>query len=72
MLKVLDDVAAELGISRPAAAVAWLLKHPAGIIPIIGSNNPANIRDCAKADEAEMTREQWYRLLLAARAKPMP
>lgn len=68
----LDAVAAELNVARPVAAVAWLMKHPSGIVPIVGSNNPANIRACAAADDVEMTREQWYRLLLAARAKPMP
>lgn len=72
ILKVLDDIAAELGISRTVAAVAWLMKHPSKIIPIIGSNNPANIRDCAKADDVEMSREQWYRLFLAARGVALP
>ncbi len=72
VLHELDAVAAEYGISRSVIAVAWLLKHPSGIIPIIGSNNPENIRECAKADAISLTREQWYRLLLAARAKPMP
>lgn len=72
ILKVLDDVAAELGVSRTVAAVAWLMKHPARVIPIIGSNNPANIRDCATADSVEMSREQWYRLFLAARGRALP
>lgn len=72
VLKVLDDVAGELGVSRTVAAVAWLLKHPAKIIPIIGSRNPQSIRDVARADEVEMSREQWYRLLVAARGKPLP
>jgi predicted oxidoreductase len=72
ILTELDAVAAELGLSRSATAVAWLMKHPSGIIPIIGSNNPENIRDCAKADDVDLTREQWYHLLLAARGKPLP
>jgi predicted oxidoreductase len=72
ILKVLDDVATELGVSRTVAAVAWLMKHPSRIIPIIGSNNPENIRDCGRADEVEMSREQWYRLYLAARGKALP
>jgi len=72
VLRELDAVAVELSVSRPVAAVAWLMKHPSGIIPIIGSNNPANIRACAQADGVNMTREQWYRLLLAAMGKPLP
>jgi predicted oxidoreductase len=48
------------------------LKHPAGIIPIIGSNNPVRIREAAKAPGLELTREEWYRLLAAARGEPLP
>ena len=43
-----------------------------GIQPIIGSVNPDRIRQAAKADELELTREEWYRLLLAARGEPLP
>lgn len=68
----LDAVAKEHGISRTVAALAWLLKHPAGIIPIVGSNNPEHIRDAAKADDVELSREQWYRVLLAARGRALP
>ena len=73
--RVMDAVgrtAAERGVSRTVIALAWLMKHPSGIIPIIGSNNPENIRAAAKADEIELTREQWYRIHLAARGKPLP
>lgn len=68
----LDEIAAELGISRSATALAWLMRHPSGIIPIVGSNSPANLRDAVTADSVEMSREQWYRLLLAARGRDLP
>jgi predicted oxidoreductase len=72
VLEVLDKTAAEHGVSRTVIALAWLLKHPSKIIPIVGSANPANIQDAAKADDVELTREQWYRIHLAARGKPLP
>jgi predicted oxidoreductase len=72
VLEVLDKTASEHGVSRTVIALAWLLKHPSKIIPIVGSNKPENIRDAAKADEIELTREQWYKILLAARGKPLP
>jgi predicted oxidoreductase len=71
-LPVLDEIANTRTVSRPVAALAWLLKHPAGIIPIIGSNNPVRIREAAKAPGLELTREEWYRLLAAARGEPLP
>jgi predicted oxidoreductase len=72
VVEALDKTAEELGVSRTVVSLAWLLKHPSNILPIIGSNNPANIRDAAKADNIELSRDQWYRLLLAARGKGLP
>jgi predicted oxidoreductase len=68
----LDEIAARYQISRTVLALAWLLKHPAGIIPIVGSANPEHIREAVKADEVELDREDWYRLLVAARGEALP
>jgi predicted oxidoreductase len=71
-LPALDAVAKTRGVSRTVIALAWLLKHPSGIQPIVGSTNPERIRDAAKADQIELSREEWYSLLLAARGEPLP
>jgi len=71
-LPVLDKVAQARGVSRTTAAISWLLKHPSKIIPVIGSVHPERIRETAKAADLELTREEWYRLLIAARGEPMP
>jgi predicted oxidoreductase len=72
VLDVLDKTAKEHGVSRTVISLAWLMKHPSKIIPIVGSNNPENIRDAAKADNVELSRDQWYRILLAARGSALP
>jgi predicted oxidoreductase len=72
VLPLLDEFAAQRGVSRSAVALAWLLKHPAGILPIVGSINPDRIRDAVRADEIELSREEWYRLFVAARGEPLP
>ena len=71
-LPALEAVAKDRGVSRVAIALAWLLKHPAKIVPIVGSNNPDRIRDAARATEIELTRDEWYRLFTAARGEPLP
>jgi predicted oxidoreductase len=71
-LPVLEAVAKARGASRTAVALAWLLKHPSRILPIIGTTNPERIREATKAAELVLTREEWYRLLIAARGEPMP
>ena len=72
LVETIDTVAAEHGVSRTVITLAWLLKHPSNIVPIIGSNNPENICEAAKADDVELSREQWYRILLAARGAALP
>ncbi len=71
-LPALDALAAARGVSRVAVALAWLLKHPSGIVPIIGSTQPERIRDAAKAADLELTRDEWYTLLIAARGESLP
>lgn len=72
VVKVLDDIAKARGVSRTVIAYAWLLKHPSKIVPIVGSTDPGRIREAVRATEFELTREEWYQLLLAARGEPLP
>jgi predicted oxidoreductase len=68
----LDSYAEERGVSRSAIALAWLLRHPAKIVPIVGTANPERIRDAAGAVDVELSREEWYTLLEAARGVRLP
>lgn len=72
VLPVLDAVAQARGATRITVALAWLLQHPSRIQPIIGSINPDRIREAAQAPALELTRDEWYRLLIAARGEPLP
>ncbi|MEY2428928.1 MAG: hypothetical protein QOJ40_1813 [Verrucomicrobiota bacterium] len=71
-LPSLDAIAQERATSRVAVALAWLLRHPSNIQPIVGTIDPERIREAAKAADLELTREEWYRLLIAARGEPLP
>lgn len=68
----LDAVAEAQGVSRAVAAYSWLMAHPAGIVPIIGSQTPARIAEGAKALTVRWTRQDWYAVLVAARGVPLP
>jgi predicted oxidoreductase len=52
--------------------LAWLLKHPAGILPIVGSTRPSRISAATKSLELEYTRVDWYRLLQARNGCEVP
>lgn len=71
-LPAIDAVARERGSTRMCVALAWLLKHPSKIQPIIGTVRPERIREAARAAELELTREEWYQLLIAALGEPLP
>src|SRR6185295_6188300 len=60
-LPALESIAKERGTSGMVVALAWLLRHPSKIVPIIGSTDPQRIREAVKAAELELTREEWYR-----------
>jgi predicted oxidoreductase len=70
--ETLDEIARDYGVSRTIIALAWLLKHPAGIVPIIGSAKPERIQEAAQADKVHLSRDEWYRLMEAARGERLP
>jgi predicted oxidoreductase len=69
---VLSDIANAYGVTPLAIVMAWLMRHPSKIIPIVGSTRPEAIRDAAQADSITLDRESWYRILLAARGQKLP
>ena len=70
--EALDAVATAQGVSRTAAAYSWIMAHPAGIIPIVGSQQPARIAEAADAYKLRWSRTDWYKVLTAARQEPLP
>ncbi|MET0892917.1 MAG: aldo/keto reductase, partial [Pseudoxanthomonas sp.] len=62
----------EKDVSPEAILLAWLLRHPAGIQPVIGTGNPQRLIAGCQADTIELSREEWYALLAAARGAPAP
>ena len=68
----LDAVAKAQDVSRTVAAYSWLMAHPAGIVPIVGSQQPARIAEAAQALSVRWTRADWYAVLVAARGVPLP
>lgn len=70
--EAIDRIAYDHNVSRGVVAIAWLLKHPAGIVPIIGSADPKNIQDTVKAVDLNLSREEWYLLMEAAHGQRLP
>ncbi len=69
---VADEIAAEFGVDRAAVAVAFLLAHPANILPVLGTNNLDRIKRASDAVKVKLDRESWYRLYEAALGHEVP
>ncbi|WP_417817929.1 aldo/keto reductase [Tritonibacter scottomollicae] len=62
----LDEIATVQGVDRAAVAVAFLLRHPAMILPVLGTNNLSRIQNISDALKVELDRQSWFRLYEAA------
>ncbi len=69
---VANEVAAAFGVDRAAVAVAFLLAHPSGILPVLGTNNLERIKRISDAMKVNLDRETWYRLYEAALGHEVP
>jgi predicted oxidoreductase len=67
-----DRQAVAYGVDDWLIALAWLLRHPAGISPIIGSTTRSRIESATRALNIEYRREDWYRLLEARNGACVP
>ncbi|MGB3279196.1 MAG: aldo/keto reductase [Pseudorhodobacter sp.] len=58
----LSEIGAAHGADWTAAAVAWLLRHPARIIPVLGTNSLSRIGAISKAMDINIDRQTWFEL----------
>jgi predicted oxidoreductase len=70
--RAMDRVATAQDVDRAAVAVAWLLAHPARIMPVMGTNNISRIKRFSDALDVDMTRETWFELYTAALGDEVP
>ena len=68
----LAEVGAKWGVDETAVAVAWLLAHPALILPVMGTNNLDRIRRLSDATKVAMDRETWFDLYTLALGHEVP
>lgn len=64
--KKIDEIADKYSVSNVTVTIAWLLRHPAKMQPVAGTMNIQRLKDCIKAAEISLTREEWYEIYLAA------
>ncbi|MEM6634391.1 MAG: aldo/keto reductase [Pseudomonadota bacterium] len=66
VMTALEKVGASAGIDASATAVAWLLAHPAAILPVLGTNSLDRIAKIGEATKLSMDRQSWFEIYTAA------
>lgn len=69
--EVLDRIGEELGVTSTTLAIAWILRHPARMQPIVGTTSPERVQQVAQASGLELSRAQWYEIYRAT-GKTLP
>ncbi len=62
----LSRMAMAAGVDEAAVAIAWLMAHPSGILPVMGTNTISRIEDFSNAFKVPMDREAWFELYTQA------
>jgi predicted oxidoreductase len=62
----INALAQAKGVTNTAIAIAWLLRHPARMQPILGTTNPQRVKDSCQASAVSLTRPEWYEIYRAA------
>jgi len=65
-------LAKEKGVSAEAIVVAWILRHPAEIMPVIGTTHPGRIKAACEGMKLELSRVEWYQIYTAAMGHSVP
>ncbi len=68
----LQRLASAQGVDETAVAIAWLLHHPARIIPVLRTNDPARIARMQDALRVTLDRQTWFELYSLANGADVP
>ena len=63
---VMDELAKKYAVTPTGIAVAWITRHPANLQVVLGTTKPDRVRESAAGSDVTLTREEWYRLFVAA------
>ncbi|HYX38010.1 MAG TPA: aldo/keto reductase [Oligoflexus sp.] len=72
LAEVLRKRAAELGCGEEALVLAWLQRHPAGLVPVIGTTNEQRLSSMLAVETIAMDSETWHEILQAGMGQEIP
>lgn len=70
--QLVAQLAGHYNCSAEAIVLAWLMRHPAGVQPVIGTTQPERIIACSHSTDVRLSREHWYQLYVSSRGEALP
>ena len=70
--KVLDGLCSVYNTSADQILIAWLLKHPSGILPVMGSTKINRIKSATDSLSIQLTDEDWFKIWEASTGTRVP
>lgn len=70
--KAMEPLIEKYGVNESQLLLAWLMKHPAIVYPVIGTTNKTRIEQSAKAANIALELQDWFALLVASQGHDVP
>ncbi len=70
--KLADQLSLKYNVEMDVLLLAWILKHPSGILPVFGTADKTRIANLMKATTIEMELEDWFAFWTASAGNPIP
>ena len=70
--KVLDTFTNKYNATEDQILLAWILKHPSGVIPVVGTTSKVRLQNAVKALDIELDLEDWFTLLVECQGHKVP
>lgn len=68
----LETIGGDIGASVDQVALAWLLRHPARVLPVLGTGKIERLREAAAAEHITLDRQQWFAVWQASAGHEVP
>lgn len=69
---LLETLQIKYNVTKDQLLLAWILKHPVGIHPVIGTTNKSRIIDAMKSSTIDLELEDWFFILEASQGHKVP
>lgn len=70
--ELLANLVRKYGVGSDTILLAWILKHPARIVPIAGTVNVARIQNLQKATQLQLDKEDWFAIWVESMGSRVP